>query len=88
MKTVTVRDLRCDFPKIEAMLASGQEIQITKHSKPIATIMKVKPAAKKAMPPLPDFKARIKKIWGDRVFSAQEVEEMRVFETGEPCRLS
>ena len=23
-------------------------------------------------------------IWGDRVFSAQEVEEMKAFETGEP----
>lgn len=84
MKTVTVRDLRYDFPKIEAMLRLGEEILITKHNKPFATLQKPKPAAKKAKPVLPDFAARRKKIWGDRVFSAQEVEEMRAFETGEP----
>lgn len=84
MKTVTVRDLRYDFPKIEAMLRLGEEILITKHNKPFATLQKPKPAAKKAKPVLPDYKARIKKIWGDRVFTAQEVEAMRAFETGEP----
>jgi hypothetical protein len=35
MKTATVRDLRYDFPKIEAWLEGGEEIIITKHSKPI-----------------------------------------------------
>jgi antitoxin (DNA-binding transcriptional repressor) of toxin-antitoxin stability system len=84
MKTATVRDLRYDFPKIEAMLRHGEEILITKHNRPFATLLKPKSEAKKALPPLPDFKARLKKIWGDRVFSAQEVEEMRAFETGEP----
>lgn len=84
MKTATIRDLRYDFAKLEGWLRSGEEIQITKHNKPVATLVKAKPAPKKARPPLPDFKARRKRIWGDRVFSAQEVEEMRAFETGEP----
>lgn len=84
MKTITVRDLRYDFPKVEAMLRLGEEILITKHNKPLATLLKSKPPVKKAKPALPDFAARRKKIWGDRVFSAQEVEEMRAFETGEP----
>ncbi len=84
MQTITVRDLRYDFPKVEAMLRLGEEILITKHNKPLATLQKPKPSAKKAKPAQPDYKARIKKIWGDRVFSAQEVEEMRAFETGEP----
>ncbi len=83
MKTATIRDLRYDFGKIEAWLASGEEILITRHRKPVAQISKPH-LEKKQMPPLPDYRARVKKIWGDRVFSAAEVEEMRAFETGEP----
>jgi len=40
------------------------------------------PAAK--LPPHPDYRARLKRIWGDRVFTQAEVDEMRAFETGEP----
>lgn len=83
MKTATVRDLRYDFPKIEAWLAGGEEILITKHSKPIARISS-EMATAKPMPPLPDFAARAKKTWGDRFFTQEEVDEMRAFETGEP----
>jgi antitoxin (DNA-binding transcriptional repressor) of toxin-antitoxin stability system len=84
MKTATVRDLRYDFPKLEAWLAGGEEILITKHSKAVAKISRATeiPAAK--LPPHPDYEARRKRIWGDRVFTHAEVEEMRAFETGEP----
>lgn len=85
MKTATVRDLRYDFPKIEAWLRAGEEVQITKRSKPLARVLpESKVERRKKMPPLPDFEARRKRIWGDRVFTHQEVEEMRAFETGEP----
>ena len=83
MKTATVRDLRYDFPKIEAWLAGGEEILITKHSKTIAKISSVY-AEDKPLPPLPDFAARRKATWGDRIFTQDEVDEMRTFETGEP----
>jgi antitoxin (DNA-binding transcriptional repressor) of toxin-antitoxin stability system len=83
MKTATVRDLRYDFPKIEAWLAGGEEILITKHSKPIARISS-ETAAEKPLPPLPDFLARAKKTWNGRFFTQEEVDEMRAFETGEP----
>ena len=82
MKTATVRDLRYDFPKVEAWLAGGEEIAITKRGKPFARLVReVAPAM-----PLkhPDYRARLKRIWGDRVFTKEEVEEMRAFETGEP----
>jgi len=36
------------------------------------------------LPPLPDFAARRKATWGDRIFTQDEVDEMRTFETGEP----
>lgn len=84
MKTATVRDLRYDFPKIEAWLAGGEEILITKHSKPIGKLSSATAPSAPAMPPMPDFEARRRKIWGDRVFTREEVEEMRAFETGEP----
>jgi len=84
MKTATIRDLRYDFKKIEAWLAGGEEILITKHAKPVARITGATSVTKKKLPPHPDYKARLKQIWGDRVFSQAEVDEMRAFETGEP----
>ena len=83
MKTATVRDLRYDFPKIEAWLEGGEEIAITKHGKPIARMVREVAPPKPALK-WPDFAARRKRIWGDRVFTTKEVEEMRAFETGEP----
>ena len=84
MKTATVRDLRYDFPKIEAWLAGGEEILITKHSKPVARILGPASAPVTKLPPHPDYEARLKRIWGERVFTQEEVDEMRAFETGEP----
>ncbi len=84
MKTATVRDLRYDFPKIEAWLASGQQVLVTKHAKPLAMVSPAPAAKAKKKLKHPDYRARLKRIWGDRVFTAAEVEEMRAFETGEP----
>lgn len=85
MKTATVRDLRYDFPKLEAWLAGGKEILITKHAKPVARIVPLHASAVlREEPPKVDYRARMKRIWGDRVFSDAEVDEMRAFETGEP----
>jgi antitoxin (DNA-binding transcriptional repressor) of toxin-antitoxin stability system len=83
MKTATVRDLRYDFPKIEAWLAGGEEILITKHSKPVARISGPGVVSTQKLPH-PDYRARLKRIWGGRVFTQEEVDEMRAFETGEP----
>ncbi|NJL18988.1 MAG: type II toxin-antitoxin system Phd/YefM family antitoxin [Bdellovibrionaceae bacterium] len=38
MKSATVRDLRYDFPRIEAWLAGGEDVLITKHAKPVARL--------------------------------------------------
>ena len=85
MKTATLRDLRYSFPKIEAWLRAGEEVRITKHSKPLCRILSEQKAArKKTKPPLPDYAARLKRIWGDRVFTQAEIDEARAIETGEP----
>lgn len=64
MTTVSVRDLRYDFRKVEALLQQGEEIQVTKRGKVIARISS-EPAIP---PPLPDFLGRIREIYGDKVF--------------------
>ena len=63
MRRATVRDLRYRFPKVEDLLQSGEEIEITKRNRVIARL---------TPPPLeratrrPDFLARLKKIYGDK----------------------
>jgi antitoxin (DNA-binding transcriptional repressor) of toxin-antitoxin stability system len=64
MKTVSVRDLRYDFKKVELLLSQGAEIEITKRRKVIARLSPV-PAVR---PPLPDFLARMRANYGDKVF--------------------
>ncbi|MCH7227844.1 type II toxin-antitoxin system Phd/YefM family antitoxin [Haloferula sp. A504] len=82
MQTLTVRDLRYDFAKVEAWLADGQEIEITKHGKPVALLS----PPRSGRGPQFDVEAHkrwMKETWGDRVFSAEEVREMREAELGD-----
>jgi antitoxin (DNA-binding transcriptional repressor) of toxin-antitoxin stability system len=70
MKTVSVRDLRYDFPKVEEILKSGEEIRITKRRKVIARLTP-EPVER---PPLPDFLGRMKEIFGDKVLTVTGAE--------------
>jgi len=69
MKKASVRDLRYDFPKIERALRAGEEIQITKRNRVIARLVPETPA-----PELPDFAARVKEIFGDRIIEPSGAE--------------
>jgi antitoxin (DNA-binding transcriptional repressor) of toxin-antitoxin stability system len=53
MKTATVRELRTDFPRLEAMLREGEPIAITKRNRIVARLV---PAAEAVV--RPDFRAR------------------------------
>ncbi len=79
MKTATVRDLRNSFSKLESWLLEGENICIEKRGHPIG-VLSAWPPDKEADPPVPDFAARRRAIWGNRVFSAPEVEAMRTDE--------
>jgi len=79
MKTATVRDLRNNFAMLEAWLRDGEEICIEKRGKPVALLTGVGRKRSKTVKN-PDFEARRKSIWGDRVFSEAEVAEMRAME--------
>lgn len=82
MPTLTVRDLRYDFNKVESWLAEGQEIEITKHGKTVARLC---PPQRTASPrfDIEAHRRRLKETWGDRVFNAEEVREMREAELGD-----
>jgi antitoxin (DNA-binding transcriptional repressor) of toxin-antitoxin stability system len=80
MKTVSVRDLRYDFPKVEAMLRAGEEIRITKRRKVIARLTAEPISENSVRRPLPDFLAQMKEIMGDKVLpftGAQIISEGR-----------
>ncbi|GAB4180669.1 MAG: hypothetical protein Fur0032_21660 [Terrimicrobiaceae bacterium] len=52
MKTATIRELRSNFPKLEALLFEGESIAITRRKRVVATLS---PAGETARP---DFRAR------------------------------
>ena len=77
MKQASVRDLRYNFPAVERMLRQGETIEITKRKKVIGKLMPIAPAEQ---PQMPDFMARLKKIYGNRklkVSMAQRIAEER-----------
>ena len=71
MKKATLRDLRYDFPKIERLLREGEEVEITRRREVIATLV---PKAKSHRPPMPDFRARLKSIYGDKIHEVSGAE--------------
>ena len=79
MRTATVRDLRNHFARVSAWLEHGEAVEITKGGKVFTRLV---PATKTTPRELvkPDVLARLKKTWGDRVFSAREVAAMRAAE--------
>ena len=60
MAKASVRDLRYQFRKVEDLLNQGEEIQITKRKRVIATLL---PERVKKKPEIPDYIARLKRIY-------------------------
>lgn len=69
MKTATVRQLRTEFPKVLAWVNAGQEVAITRRRKIVANLTPAGDAAKKK-PTLPDFDARLRARFGDKIIPA------------------
>jgi antitoxin (DNA-binding transcriptional repressor) of toxin-antitoxin stability system len=76
MRTVTVRELRNNFSKVETWLGEGEEIRIEKRGKPIG-FLSAQPRSDKFPFRKVDFMARLDEIWGERVFTEEEVRAMR-----------
>lgn len=80
MKTITIRDLRQRWPETEAALQVEDEILITRDSKPVAKLVRfVPPKSKRKRWNAEQHAARIKKIFGNKVFPSidRELAEAR-----------
>ena len=71
MKSVSVRDLRYDFPKVERLLREGKDVQVTKRKRVIARLV---PEPAKTPPTMPDFLAQQRKIFGNKVLKVSGAE--------------
>ncbi len=69
MKTVSVSRLRSEFPKVLAWVNSGEEVAITRRRKVVANLTPAGDAPRKKITP-PDFKKRLRQIYGDKVIPA------------------
>jgi antitoxin (DNA-binding transcriptional repressor) of toxin-antitoxin stability system len=63
MKSATVRDLRYRFSEIESRLRQGETIEIRKRKQILGRLIPVRQKASA----YPDFTARARKIFGDKV---------------------
>ena len=82
MRTTTVRELRTNFPKVERWVADGEEVQITKRRKVVATL--VPPARRgRKRAELPDFAGRVRALFGKRKLAAKQSADLRKALRGE-----
>jgi antitoxin (DNA-binding transcriptional repressor) of toxin-antitoxin stability system len=79
MKTATVRELRNRFPRVAAWIAEGEPVEITRAGRLFARLVPPAPAGPRRLVK-PDIMARLKRRWGNRVFSSREVAAMRAAE--------
>ena len=80
MKTATVADLRNNFRRVSSWIEHGETVQIIKRGRAFAQLTSLAEVAAAQSAPKPDVMARLQEVWGDRVFSMEEVEAMRASE--------
>lgn len=76
MKTATVADLRNNFRRVSAWIEHGETVQILKRGQPFAqlTAAVAVPVGKRVRV---DFMAQMKEVWGEKVFTDEEMQAMR-----------
>lgn len=80
MKTATVADLRNNFRQVSSWIEHGETVQIIKRGRAFAQLTSLAEVSTPSTAPKPDIMARLQEVWGDRVFSLEEVEAMRAAE--------
>lgn len=79
MKTATIRQVRNDLKTILALVAQGEEVTVLNRTRPVARILPPRPTVQ-AKVQMPDFAARAKAVFGDKVIPngvLREREESR-----------
>ena len=75
MKTITIRDLRQRWPETEKSLQVEHEIVITRDGEPVAKLVRlVRPETKRKRWNPEEHAARIKNIFGNKVFPSIDKE--------------
>jgi|JI10StandDraft_1071094.scaffolds.fasta_scaffold40819_4 antitoxin (DNA-binding transcriptional repressor) of toxin-antitoxin stability system len=82
MKTATVADLRNNFRQIAAWIEHGETVQIVRRGRPFARLSADRESNSTRRVPKVDFMKQLREVWGDRVFTDQEVQAMRESELG------
>jgi antitoxin (DNA-binding transcriptional repressor) of toxin-antitoxin stability system len=77
MKTATVRQLRHDFGSVLDWIEGGEEVHILKRGKTVALMSPPPPPRRAPSRKRPDFAARLKRIFGDKIVSGDVVVEER-----------
>jgi antitoxin (DNA-binding transcriptional repressor) of toxin-antitoxin stability system len=76
MKVANVADLRSDFHKVAASFAEGESVTVKMRGKAFALLTPPRGADGPPMAKI-DFAAQLKRIWGDKVFSDDEIRQMK-----------
>ena len=75
MKTVTIRQVHHDFSAVLALVAQGEEVTVLNRTRPVARICPLRAQAPAKKFKMPDFAARAKAIFGDRIIPNVVLEE-------------
>jgi antitoxin (DNA-binding transcriptional repressor) of toxin-antitoxin stability system len=75
MKTATVADLRNNFRRISAWIENGESVQIFKRGRAFAQLTAISTKPKQVSKP--DIMEQLREVWGERIFSMEEVQAMR-----------
>ena len=83
MQTATLDELHADPYRLDRSIDAGEPIEVFRDGHRVGRF--VPEAPRNAEVPLqwPDFRARAKAIFGDRVMTQQEFDELRAYEDGE-----
>jgi len=77
MKTTTVRQLRHDFGTILNWVEEGEEVSVSKRGKIVALISPPRRPNPQRRKKRPDFAARLKRIYGNKVLTGNIIVEER-----------
>ena len=72
MKIASIRELRHDTGTVLGWVTAGERVEIQRRGKPVAMLSR--PGRKAKAPARPDFAARLKSIYGDKVLPVTATE--------------
>jgi antitoxin (DNA-binding transcriptional repressor) of toxin-antitoxin stability system len=82
MRTATITDLQKHFRRVASWIEQGETVQILRRGKVFAELTPVSSTRNKTIPAKLDIMAQLHEVWGDRMFSMEEVRAMREAELG------